>query len=626
MPTITGRAMISDNWKRATKVNPCPICGAVKYCSKSADGTVAQCMKESAGAFKSSDTTIGTAHFHRLKQSDKPATAKPKSYMTNGRGYPNPETLIASIGKRIKASPTRIKKYPGDYIVARFDRDGGKEFRPMHRNGKGWIEGDPDGPLPLYHADELDGRGTLYIGEGEDVADAGRDAGLAMITSSHGAGSAAKSDWSPVAQYQRVVITPDNDTNGEQYARHVAREVFSVNRSADVRIVRLPDLPPKGDMVEFVEAQRAEGKDDAAIVAYIEALAAQAKPLDPSEILGGLIVRKASTVQTCEVDWLWKPYLVAGAINLYCGMPCTGKGVFTMDAAARVSRGEAWPPIAGVRQPNPAGDVAIISTEDSTEATIVWRLKVAGADLERIHIIEAVRRPGDNGGMVKDGFDITRDIRQLSQLPNLRLVIIDPLDSHIGSKVDTNVGNKSRAALWPLKDWAEETGVCVLIVHHFNKTATTSAMDKVSGARSFGALPRSVWAVGEDEQGDRTIIAPVKMNLVPKDEKRPLAYRIVPSPSNPKHPIASWLDEDISTTANELVGERGSHARNDAEQFLRDVLGQGPVDGKEVLRLADEAGHAERTLRRAKDRLRIESEQVRDENGKLITGWAWRLP
>ncbi len=37
---------------RATRKNPCPICGAKKYCQVTRDGKLAHCMKQSAGAIK----------------------------------------------------------------------------------------------------------------------------------------------------------------------------------------------------------------------------------------------------------------------------------------------------------------------------------------------------------------------------------------------------------------------------------------------------------------------------------------------------------------------------------------------------------------------------------------------
>ena len=47
-----------------------------------------------------------------------------------------------------------------------------------------------------------------------------------------------------------VAILPDNDWTGEDHARHVARELLSVAKT--VRIMRLPDLPEKGDVSDWL--------------------------------------------------------------------------------------------------------------------------------------------------------------------------------------------------------------------------------------------------------------------------------------------------------------------------------------------------------------------------------------
>ena len=358
---------------------------------------------------------------------------------------------------------------------------------------------------------------------------------------------------------------------------------------------------------------------------------AKQHPPQTNSTPAGLIVRPASEIQMRAVDWLWRPLLVAGGVNMFIGMPGVGKGVVSCDIAARISTGEPWPAISGRRLAgNSVGTVAILSVEDSPETTTVPRLKAAGADLDKILIVDGVRRSNGNGEQHQDNFDIGRDVAHLralrAQCSDLRMVVIDPLDSYINARVDTHVGNQVRAALWPLKEWSESAGVAVLFIHHFNKTVTTNALDKVSGARSFGALPRSVWAVGRDEAGDRCVVLPIKANLIREDEKQALAFTIEPSSYDPDVTVAVWQSATVTMTAGQLLGERGSQARNDAADWLRDMLADGPVDSGEILEHAKQAGHSENTLRRAKKDLNIIAEQPRSPASKKIEGWDWRLP
>ncbi|MBK7644375.1 MAG: hypothetical protein IPJ19_15260 [Planctomycetes bacterium] len=158
--------------------------------------------------------------------------------------------------------------------VLRIELSGGqagkatKTFRPVHRNADGFQLGDPPGPLPLYRLPKLEA-GTVYVTEGEKAADAAVAIGLNTTTSAHGAQSPQKTDWMPLAG-RRVVVLIDNDSAGRAYGERVARILIAQDPKADIRIVLLPGLPPGGDIVEYVEAQRASGGDDAQIRSRVD--------------------------------------------------------------------------------------------------------------------------------------------------------------------------------------------------------------------------------------------------------------------------------------------------------------------------------------------------------------------
>lgn len=355
----------------------------------------------------------------------------------------------------------------------------------------------------------------------------------------------------------------------------------------------------------------------------LEALGLRKEDLRPPHGDGcGLIVRRASDVKVRPVDWLWHHRFVRGAINLIVGMPNQGKSMLTLDIAARVTTGTAWP--VGEHGGNAVGSVAILALEDSAETTIVPRLKAAHADLDRVHLVEGVRTAPEQGP-APCAFDIERDVRHLQTLwerdPDLRLVVIDPLDSYIGKAVDTAIGNKVRAALWPMKDWAEQSGVTILLVHHFNKGDSTSAIDRISGSRSFGALPRSVWVVAKDE-GNRRLVVPIKLNLVA--EPRGMVFELRPSDGNPDVPVVAWLDEEVDANADEVLGGQQT-ALSQAKDFLRGLLASGPVPAAVVEQRAKEARIPWRTIERAKKPLHVVSEPQKDDSGQTV-GWVWRLP
>jgi hypothetical protein len=72
-------------------------------------------------------------------------------------------------------------------------------------------------------------------------------------------------------------------------------------------------------------------------------------------------------------------------------------------------------------------------------------------------------------------------------------------------------------------------------------------------------------------------------------------------------------------TTSPLPKERS--ALQEAVAFLLQVLASGPMSATEVERLADQAGIARRTLRRARESLGVE----RRKDG-MRGGWSWSLP
>ena len=460
--------------------------------------------------------------------------------------------------------------------------DGKKRCRPGSKRGltMAWPLGAYDGSTP----DD-----PILIVEGMSDTAAGLDLRFTTIgrPGAHGGAEHLKA----LLADRHVAIMGENDQAGRLGAAGIAEAVADV--VASLRVV----YPPEG--IKDLRAWLLAGATAPGLLAAIQAT----EPHEPSEVEGaeieapddepgaGLVVRCAADIETRHVDWLWRPILVAGAVNLLVGLPDIGKGVCCSDIAARITTGTAWPPIRGERVENKAGAVVILSMEDSPETTIVPRLRAAGADLAKVLIVEGVNRLGEDGEKIRDAFDIQRDALRLEKLravhADLRLAIIDPLDSYINAKVDTNIGNKARAALWPLKTWAESSGVTVLIVHHFSKATTTSALDKVSGARSFGALPRSVWAVGRDQASGQTVLAPVKANLIRQDEKKSVGFAIESSYDNPDIPVVAWSDEEVAITADELLGDKSGGARDEAGDWLREMLADGPMDSRELLEHAE---------------------------------------
>ena len=112
-------------------------------------------------------------------------------------------------------------------LIVRWDTHERKIIRPVSRLGDGWHQCGMPPPRPLYGLPNLLAPSSwacvdeFCVGEGEKCAQALGRLGFLATTSAHGAKSAAKTDWSPLAG-RDVAIFPDNDDAGRKYAEDVA--------------------------------------------------------------------------------------------------------------------------------------------------------------------------------------------------------------------------------------------------------------------------------------------------------------------------------------------------------------------------------------------------------------------
>ena len=119
-----------------------------------------------------------------------------------------------------------------------------------------------------------------------------------------------------------------------------------------------------------------------------------------------LIMHRVADVEAQPVHWLWPPRIALGKVTLISGDPGLGKSQLTAFLAATISVGGFWPNNHGQ---SPSGAVLMLSCEDDVADTIRPRLEAVGADLRRVHVIEAVRV----GERQSRGFSITADLAHL---------------------------------------------------------------------------------------------------------------------------------------------------------------------------------------------------------------------
>jgi len=340
-----------------------------------------------------------------------------------------------------------------------------------------------------------------------------------------------------------------------------------------------------------------------------------------------LVAQLASEITPTPVEWLWPGKIAIGKQTMLAGEAGLGKSQVTISIVAAITKGGVLP--CG-KSNAPLGSVIILSAEDSAADTLVPRLMAASADLERVCIISAVGGKDGNG---RRAFNLQADLAlleaKIAELKEVRLVVIDPISSYLGPKVDSHVNAAVRGVLEPIGEMADRMRVAILSVTHPPKGANTAAINRFIGSIAFVAAARAAFMVTRDaDNQDRRLFLPVKNNLAPLGDGLAfwLEQRIVGEPGDGI--VASsvtWESEPVTITADQALaatdGNSEQHsARHEAEDFLRENLKE-PAKAKDMEEHARAVGISQRTLARARKKLSV----IAEKDG-MEGGWKWRLP
>jgi putative DNA primase/helicase len=334
-----------------------------------------------------------------------------------------------------------------------------------------------------------------------------------------------------------------------------------------------------------------------------------------------LITTLASDIKPEPVRWLVEGSIPLGAMAVLGGQPGLGKSQIAIRLAAAVTTGQGLP---NDHQYADTGSVIILANEDDSARTIRPRLDAAGADVTKVHIVQGVSREGQTD---PDFFQLDTDIRDLrikaQMIGDVRLIIIDPPSSYLGTKVDSYKDSDVRRVLTPLGALAQETGALVLLVVHLNKRTDGGAQQRIGGSTAWVAAPRVAFIAIEDQRSKERFILPVKNNL--GDDKTGFQYQICEKlidygDQTIKAPYVRWL-ATTQRSAHELLDppkQGRTSVVDDAKTFLEDELASGVKTVTDLRVSAKSAGISWASVQRAKKALVISTKKVAD-------GWEWQL-
>lgn len=325
---------------------------------------------------------------------------------------------------------------------------------------------------------------------------------------------------------------------------------------------------------------------------------------------------RMSDVAPEKVRWLWEGRIPIGMVSLLEGMEGIGKSTLLCAIAAAITCGKGLPDM-NLSEP---ANVLWLSAEDSLSYALKPRLLAAGADCDRVYAIGETFSFNQGGVLL-----VSEQIAKVQPI----LVVIDPIFAYLAG--DANKGQDVRGITNRFKDIAEQFGCGILMVRHINKTKGHGD-DRAAGSGSieWRAAVRSVLLAGFDPDDRlKRAVTQTKNNFGPNTE--PIGYKIETDHQSPSGARFSWTGVSDLTAQRILSSPEldddykveKKNARDQAKDFLKEILEKGKVPVESIEAEAGKARIARNTLYRAKASLGIKA--IHTGNGSK-TVWYWEFP
>ena len=305
------------------------------------------------------------------------------------------------------------------------------------------------------------------------------------------------------------------------------------------------------------------------------------------------------TVEVTETDWLWYPYIPYGKITIIQGNPGEGKTTFILAVVSEITIGGELP----IDKELVSAMVIYQTAEDGLGDTIKPRLVATGADCTKVVVIDESEK------------ELTLTDKRIEQAiieTKAKLLIIDPLQAFLGSRVDMHRANEIRPIFKELAGVAERTGCAIVLIGHMNKNSGGKSLHRGLGSIDITAAARSVLVIGRiNDDPNIRIMAQVKNNLAP--EGCSIAFEL------DEETGFQWLGEyDIDV--DHLLSNDISTGKvvKRAERLIEELLADGPLSSSEVYERAKGENISKNTIKKAKKLLKVQAVKTKKE-------WLWKL-
>lgn len=253
-----------------------------------------------------------------------------------------------------------------------------------------------------------------------------------------------------------------------------------------------------------------------------------------------------SEITERTIEWLVEGTIPRATAVVLVGEEGIGKGLYCANLISRVTAA-----------PN-AINVLMIVSEDDPETVVKARLRAAGADMSRVHLMVADAETLTGVPLIPND---TSDVLTAIRKAGASLVIVDPWMSIVPGNLSIKDTQQARQALDPVNALARQSAASFLLVTHTNRMVGGSARNRYGGTVALRQASRlCLMALADPQDPDCLYVGVEKANVAGvtaatkyRKVEADGAWRLVTTDEQPEDTIHALLEtfdrnEDHRTT------------------------------------------------------------------------------
>lgn len=423
-------------------------------------------------------------------------------------------------------------KFDYNNIVATYEyghgiqkrRDIKKNFQWRYWNGRSYIYKQPKDVEPYHRGEPGE---TIYFFEGEkDVDNAAAKLNLFSVSPFNGANLPTKKEncEAEIAKYQafakdrNVIITPDNDDKGRNFAERLAAELSDVAKTLKVVDLKsaVPELKEKGDISDVIEMY---GKEKTLqlfselVVNTPEWVPFTAPEEDIFAEFGFYSVPDLTEEERKPPEFIIDGMIPVG-MTVLAGAPKIRKSFLALQMAISVAKGTTF-----FGHNTHQCDVAYLDLEGSKSRISSRTDRMSEKIPKNVHVTNFTDEETKKWKLA-DGSLINKIRKLHRQKPTIKFFIIDTYSRARGNfrAGGANAYDADVSLLEPVQRMAMEENISILFVHHDSKGAgfKSDSFERVSGSMGItGSADCVINMIAEGKRSD----GKATFEFTPRDAK-----------------------------------------------------------------------------------------------------------